>query len=235
MATWDAADLLAKAQLLARRAATDAHMTDANWYDLLTQGQHEWMRELCAHVPDVNYCVPTQLTTADSGETYVFPDPYASARAAGSFDVFKAELYTAKAGTLMRPGPYHDSGADYVFEGRRIRFPLGRTRTFSSGPFGRYVAAPPDLSASSAPVMLPEETRMLAVIRACIMWAAQGGKANPQKFMDLEDRIFYGVPERGIPGILGSLKGGDMYDGAGAYLSDEMVWYKGIEVGGWVP
>ena len=203
MATWDSADLLARAKLHAKRQVSDSHMTDANWYKLLTEAQHEWMRELSAHVPDVNYCVPTLLTTADSGETYVFTDPYTSPRSAGTFDVFALELYTGKSGTLMRPGPYHDGGADYVFEGRRIRFPLGKLKTFTSGPYGRYVAAPPDLSAAKAPVMLPEETRVLLPIRACLKWAAQGDDNNPAVFQSLENRIFYGEPERGIIGILG--------------------------------
>ena len=235
MATWDSADLLARAKMLARRATTDAHMTDAKWYQLLTEAQHEWLRELSSHIPDVNYCVPTLLTTADSGETYVFPDPYAAARASGSFDVFALELYTAKNGSLMRPGPYHDDGADYVFEGRRIRFPLGRTKTFSSGPYGRYVAAPADLSGSIAPTMLPEEARALLPVRACIKWAAQGNDMNPGMFMDLENRVFYGEPERGIVGILGSLQTGDLYGGAAGYPAQDSAWYHGIETGGWTP
>jgi hypothetical protein len=233
MATWDTADLVARCNQLARIPSTTEFPTTADWYVWLTEAQVEWMRELSAHVPEANYCAPTLLVSADSNYTYKFPDPYLTP---GSYaPVYAAEIYDRKDGRLLMPGTYWDTGCDYVFEGEQIRFPGGKAKAFTSGPYARYVARPPAISGSQAPVLKPDDARILLVIRAVIKWATAGGMRDPRPYQEMETRTYYGVPERGMVGILASLKGMDTFGGALSLGAQDTPWYKGIDQGGWIP
>ncbi len=231
MATWDSADLLARCQRESGVPAVAAYPLAADWYAWLTQAQHEWIREIASHVPEALYGPPTLLTTADGGETYRFPTYYVGDT--GTKYVFAVELYDKKDGALLRPGPYWDSGSDYVFEGDRIRFPLGRKKTFANGPFARYVAEPPDISASSEPVLRPPSARVLLVYRAVELYMSRGNYGDPTPWIQKQNEAYYGG--EGGTGILASLKAGDTFGGVAAFGAGDAPWYRGIDVGGYTP
>jgi hypothetical protein len=233
MATWDKADLLARCKREAGLPAVTEFPADTDWYAWLTEAQHEWMRELAAHAPEYNYCAPTLLVSSDSNYTYKFPSPW-SGETGVYRSVYACEVYDRRDGALLRPTAYW-GGADYVFEGDKIRMPRGQSRAFASGPYARYVAEPPDITAAIDPVLNPPAARILLVYRALIKWANRGGMRDPKAFQDMEDRAYYGVPERGIVGILASLKVGDTFSGAQAYADEDTPWYRGMDTGGYVP
>lgn len=184
------------------------------------------MRELSAHVPEVNYGDPTKLVTSDSGVTYEFPDNYVGS---GVTEVFACEIYdTLLRGRLLKPATFWSASGDYVFEGDKIRFPGGQTQTFRDGPYARYVQLPPPITAIQEPVLKPKDARALIVTRAAILWATQGGFLDPAVYEGYENRLYYGVPERGIIGIQASLQAGDTFGGTQAYEEAWTPWYRGI-------
>src|SRR5690349_10227538 len=120
MATYDAADLLARCIRLAQRPAVDASMATSDWYALLTEGQAHHFNLYAAHVPHVLMGAPVTLTSADGGVTFPFPND-----ASGNpLFPLAVEIYDATGpARLLRPSAYFDASGDYVFEGNKIRFP----------------------------------------------------------------------------------------------------------------
>jgi hypothetical protein len=107
---------------------------------------------------------------ADSGLTYTF-----GLDAAG--DPIRpwghAELYAAL--TSIPDDPLR-LGIDFIFDGALIRFAHGRTRTFSAGPYARFVADPDiPIDATHAPLLQPKTARMLLVYKALEQWASRPG------------------------------------------------------------
>lgn len=200
MALFDSADLLTRCKRLTARPATDvAPPTDATidlmWYALLTEAQLHWVRELATHVPSVMY-VFEKLTTADAGVTYDF-----TKEPLGNY-----EIRQSPTGNLLLPGPDWDPGADFVPAGQKIRFPGQKARSFANGPWSRYVQTPGVLDAANAPTLLPTHARQLLPPRAAIIWATRGGMRDPGPYQTEENKLWYGDPDRGELGILGSLK-----------------------------
>ena len=178
MPLFDSADLLRRVKNLARRPASDQSVTDAQWYDYLTEAQAEVYPEIFSRFPAMGYGAPVLLTTADSGKTYTFGldaagDPV---RPTGH-----AEIYPNLA-TI--PDSPLQAGADYIWEGSQIRMPNNRTRSFSAGPYARFVLSPTAaISAASAPVLLPKHARMLLVYKALEQWASRPGSgAKPDYY-----------------------------------------------------
>lgn len=178
MALWDSAYLLARCKYLARRPATDQAVTDTNWYELLTLAQPEVAADLFTRVPDLQYSAPVLMTSSDGGYTFGWGndaggDPI---RPTGH-----AEIYPD-----LRSIPDYPliPGVDFLFEGAKIRIPNNRTRTFSSGPYSRFVARPDtEITALVAPTIQPKQARILLVWKALEFWASRPGSgAKPSYY-----------------------------------------------------
>jgi hypothetical protein len=144
------------------------------------------------------------------------------------------EIYARKDGWLWRAGAYWDDGADYVFEGNQIRFPRGKSKTVTNGPYARYTQEPPDMSASVEPKLQPPFARALIVARAAAIWATEGGFLDPQPYYDYENRIAFGEPG-GTGGVLAQMKAGEVFGGQVAYPATDSAWWRSIDTGGYVP
>lgn len=227
MADYDSSDLLARCKTLAQRPSTDQQQTDANWYSFLTHAQEHWMGQFAIHCAWTNMTAPILLTSADSGETYPFEND------ADSDDIFPlaVKLFDAKDGRLLRPGAYWDTAADYVWEGDKIRFAKGKTKTFSDGPYAIYVKPPNAISASSQPTLRPKRARKLLVYWAVAEWAARGGIRNPKPFYDLMDRAWFGNPNIGDLGLLGELKTQNTFGGVIANEAVSLGILEGVDDG----
>ena len=199
MAQWDSAYCLAQCKTQAGVPSTTTFPADADWYNWLTSAQEEWYGRFCAiGLGHILMEAPTLISTSDGGETYDMPS---SAYPAGG-----VQLYKAKDGRPLLHGAYWDTGADYVWEGNKIRFPRGKTKTYTNGPYVRYVIEPGVIASGTEPTLVPTRARKLLVFRACVYWASRGGYRNPQVYEKLEDDAWFGDPARGKLGLLAELK-----------------------------
>ena len=178
---WDSANLRRKFLNKIRRPATDEELlepdgtTDATW-DLLSEGQDHWMRITASTFPDSQFGAPYLMTTADSGLTYTFGTDTNTGLAI--FPMGHIEIRETRSGRLLIPTADFGSG-DYVMEGDRIRIPNGKTKTFNSGPYARFVTPPSNISAAVQPTLKPANARILIVLHAAVEWANQGGLRDP--------------------------------------------------------
>jgi hypothetical protein len=181
MPAWDGPDCLRRLKYDARRPAVDAAITDPMWYDWLTQSQEEVYGDLFTRFPDFGYSAPQALVTADGGLTYTFGvdssgDPI--------WPWGHVELYW----TLQSiPDSPMEPGVDFLFEGGRIRFPGGRSRSFGAGgPWARFVADPAvAIDATHPPLLMPKSTRILLLDKTLERFAARPGSGlNPKTFSD---------------------------------------------------
>jgi hypothetical protein len=197
LALYDSADLLAKTKALLKRPSTDEDLTDAQLYLWLGDAQTYWLGQIAVHCPELNWVSPELLTSSDSGATYTL----------ASYPLGGVEIRSSRSGDLLIPGPDWGDTTDYVIEGQTVRIPHGRTRTFSAGPYARYVATPAALDGSTAPVMKPAYARLLLPARAAITYCLAGGYRDPAPYMAIEQRLWSGDPNMpGDTGILGQLK-----------------------------
>ena len=108
-----------------------------------------------------------------------------------------------------------------MWEGNKIRFPGNVAKTFSGGPYARWVAPPTAIDAvPTEPILQPAHARILLVYRACALWASTGNLRDPGVFFALEKSAWLGRPEVGDIGILGLLKTQNPFLGTGAFTSD---------------
>ena len=223
MATFDSADLLARCRRLAARPTTDTSTLDTDWYALLTEAQATWVNTFAAQAPWVLMVPPTLLTSTDGGITYPFP---------GCVMPLAVELYDAlDTGRILKPSSYFDPNGDYVWEGDHIRFPQGQAQSFANGPYARYVNPPDLLDASHQPSLVPPHARLLLVYRAVGEWAERGGFRDPAPYYRLEQKFWYGDPERGDVGMLGALKSQNPFYGATAYQESVGGPLDGVSTG----
>lgn len=197
MADWDSADLLARLRTLLNRPAADELVTDVVGYALLSDAQVYWHGQFSTHCPWLLYSAPTLMVTDDDGKTYRF---------ANNIVPSKIEVYESLNGRKLIPGAYWSPGADYVWEGARIRFPLNGTRAFGDGPYGRYIVPPTKIDAATPPVLVPDWCRILLPPRGAIFWAERGGLRDSKPYEKVENDLWYGEPQRGKFGILVTLK-----------------------------
>lgn len=219
MALYDSADLLAKTQALLKRPSTDEDVTSAQLYLWLADAQTYWMGQIATHCPEINYSTPELLTSADSGLTY----PLAAYPLGG------VEIRASRSGQLLMPGPDWSETADFTVEGQTIRIPGGRRRTFTAGPYARYVRTPAALDGSTAPVMNPAYARLLLVPRACYYFATAGGYRDPSPYLLMEQKLWSGDPNLpGDTGFLGQMKAQYFGSGMAAAVSPyDGAWWRG--------
>ena len=199
MATWDSADLLARCKRQSGVPSTTEFPADTDWYAWLTEAAGYYTSVWATHCPWFLMSAPTLLTSADGGYTYPLPT---------STRVLAVEIYdTNPRGRLLRAGAFWDPGADYVWEGNQIRIPQGKTKTWSGGPYARYVAEPGDVAAATEPTLQPDYARILLVDHAVALWSERGGMRDPAPFWQRERKRAWGDPTMpGDVGIIGNLK-----------------------------
>lgn len=195
MPAWDSPDLLARVKRYAKRPSVDEAFDNGDWYALLTEAEQKWKPILAVHMPGPMYNAPQQLTKVGDGETYTFPDE--------TDPPLAIELYTGPNGNVLTPGAYHDPNADYVWEGTRIRMVRGRARTFSDGPYGRWVSAPGEIDEETDSTIQPAKNRVLLVFDALERWASIGGYMDPLHWTKQLQKALYGDPA--VPGDIGIL------------------------------
>jgi hypothetical protein len=201
MADWDAADLVARCNREAGITAQSTFPDDDDWYAWLTEAQEHWYGQFSIHFPVLHMGAPTLITSSDGGYTYYFPndddgDP---------IHPLAVQLFQSQSGRPLHPGTFW-SDADYVWEGDHIRFPRGNAKSFSDGPYARFITPPGTIGAADEPTLKPKRARKLMVYRACALWATRGGKRDPRAFYTLEAVFWSGRPDSGDLGLLGELK-----------------------------
>lgn len=174
MPLWDRADLLARCKRYARRPATDASITDAEWYRHLSDAEQEFMQELADRAPESNWSAPFQMTAITGNKRYTFGNdangtPMAPMRA----EVFRS----------LRDIPDFPlvEGVDFLWDGSvGIRIPYDQARTFNGGaPWCRVVAPPIEITSSQGPTLQPPAAREVLVWSAVARWASEGGYRDP--------------------------------------------------------
>jgi hypothetical protein len=220
------AELLAGFKFMAMRPGTDESIADADIYTLLEEGQKHAFITISTHVPEVLYGAPTKLTTTDGGATYTFPSAV--------FPFGSVEIRASRNGSVLVPGAEW-SNADFVWEGDQIRIPNGRTRTFSDGPYARYIAPPGVLNGSNQPTLKPPMARSMILYYALYLWAERGGGMNqvdPNRFLGLYQSVWAGDPRiPGDMGILGMLKRQGYGQGLSSIVSENPWWRASADLG----
>lgn len=221
---WDSLNLVRKCINRARRPDTDEEMLESDgvtnaWYDLLSEAQDHWVRRIAAIYPEALYGAPVKLTTADGGYTYTFGN---DADGQPIFPIGHVELRESRTGRVLIPGAdWQDN--DFVMEGNKIRIPNGRTKTFTSGPYARFVAPPTNISAAVQPVINPPQARVLIVLRAVITWATNGNLRDPSPW-EREEQSQWET-------IANAYRTQFHLSGAQAIDDDYGEWWKGIDTG----
>lgn len=222
MAYQTTAELLAGFKFYALRPSTDESLTDAQIYILLSEAQKHVYGMVALHFPEVLMTAPTIMSTADGGKTYTF--------ASSVFPFGQVEIRSSLNGNLMIPGSWWDSNADYVWEGDQIRIPNNRSRTFTDGPYARYMAMPTDIGASQEPTLKPAFARSLILFYALYLWSERGGgvnQADPNRFLGMFQSAWAGDPRlSGDAGIMGVMAR-QGYGSGMAAISVEQPWYRG--------
>lgn len=215
MATWDSADLLARCKRDSGVPSTTEFPADTDWFAWMTEAQVEYYRIFASIVPWMLIEAPTIMSTADGGKTYTF---------ASDITPLAVHIYETLNGRLLLPGAYWDSGADYHWEGNKIRMTRDQTRTFASGPYAQYVTAPSTISDSVEPTLVPADARQLLVYRTLVKWATRGGYRDPRPFQAMEDKIWVGNPAVGDHGLLGAYKKQNPFSGTEAHITNPSLW-----------
>lgn len=164
--------------MLFNRPSTDESITDAQWYVALTEAQARTCQKLAFAHPEAMLSAPTLLTTADSGLTYTFgtdsglPTNYTNISAEGYI-----VLLASKTGPEIPPGQDTDNSTDFfIFEDGKIRFPGQRARTFSDGPYARFITPTGVMDGSTAPTLKPVHLRRVLPYGACSLIATRMGE-----------------------------------------------------------
>ncbi len=151
------------------------------WYRFLTAAQDEVYTDIFSRFPDFGYSTPVLLTSANGGLTYTFGldaagDPI---QPTGATEIYPS-LSAIPDSPLM-------PGTDFLFERGLLRFPGGRTRTFPSGPYARFVADPGVAIALAVdPQLQPKRARMLLVYKALQQFAARPGSGSDPSVWEAE-------------------------------------------------
>lgn len=181
---WSSPDLLRRCKQYARRPATDAAVTDDMWFDWMTEAQVQVFHDLFSRHPELQTSAAILMTSTDGGYTYTFGvdvdgDPL--------YPMGFTELFPDLRSIPDSPLVY---GEDYEVEGYLVRIPGNRARTWSAGPYARFVTMPDQaVSLDLNPLLYPKEARMLLVWKALQSWASRPGSgASPDYYEKEYDR-----------------------------------------------
>lgn len=192
MAQWDSADCLARLRRVLGRDtyASDTELTDAIAYQYLGDAQREVTQIVAQYIPSVMYGVPVLLTTSDN-KVYTCASEW----------IGHVEVYDRLGGHRLVEGDYADDGADFTVEGpSSIRITGNRERTFSAGPYARFVAKPTLLNAATEPTLKPTDALQAVVYLAAADFADRDGGRQAQRFRDKAHEILWGA--NGMGGII---------------------------------
>ena len=197
-------------------------MDPTRCYGLLTEAQKHWYGVFSQFFPEVLYGDPTKMVTSDD-KVFTFADDV--------FPIGGVEIRASRNGELLIPTVEWDDQGDFVPEGSQIRIPGNRTRSFSDGPYARYIIPAGELDADNAPTLKPDFARVLIGDEALVMFAESGGgNRDPKIYKALKQRHWEGDPEIVGGGILGTLN--DQYFGVGAAAAPTAgVWWRGPDLG----
>jgi hypothetical protein len=218
LSLYDSVDLLARVQRLINRPSTDAALTSTEIYPFLGEAQQRVVGLIAQECPEAMYGAPTKLATADSGATYTFGAD--SATGGNISPIGHIELRESPTGAMIPPGSEWDTDTQsYLFESDKIRWPGQKTRTFSDGPYARFITMPGLLDGTNAPTLKPIFARELLVYDACERAAVRLG-IDPTPYGQMFDARW--------PELLMTIV--TQYSGAGrtAVAGDGGgVWWKG--------
>lgn len=201
MALMDAPTLLSDLRFYLMRPEVDESYSDAQLYRLLSQAQVMVVNEVAARWPRALMEAPTLLTTADNGVTYTVDALDADGDPVHPFG--HAEVYGRLGGRELYGSTYAGREGDVVFEGGKIRFPGIRGRTFTAGPYIRYVKPCPVIDANTEPVLQPKDARILIVYRALVLAQSRGGLRTTDWAEELYEKAWGGNPKTGEVGFMG--------------------------------
>ena len=174
MATYDSADLLALLRSYTGTANQTAIYSDATFYARLAKAQNKVVSDIAARAPQSLYSkaaygsYPTCTTTDNQVFTFgTDANGYAISPRG------KVGIYPSLASI---PDDPWTEGFDYLNEGNQIRIP--NNRTYTGTLYWRGITNPPDIAASTQPVLNPEDSRVLIVYEAARSWGLEG-KRDP--------------------------------------------------------
>lgn len=162
--SWTTAALVERFQLYLGRGNGGVMDADELWTSdrirtWLADAQESVYADLAPIAPAAFVSAPVQLITSDGGVTYTYPG---SAYPFGHTEVYAQE----SGGRDLYATTYNQWGGDFVVEGALIRTPGNRPRTYSVGPYARFVGFPARISNVVEPSLQPEQAREL------ILWKA---------------------------------------------------------------
>lgn len=169
---WSRSDLHTRFRTQAGRPLTDQSLTDARLDAYLTEAQAHWYSVIASIVPQALWSAPTKLTSADGGVTYTFGT---DADGDNIVPIGHVELLEGPRGPVIPAGTA--AGWDgFIFEGAVIRWPGQRARTFTDGPYARFVTPPGAIASGSEPTLQPKHARVLLLYRGLALWAHRTGR-----------------------------------------------------------
>lgn len=177
MATWDAAYCLANLKRLIGRTGTDS-VTDATYYQMLSEAQNEVIADIAAVVPHVLYptaaytSLPT-MTIAASGQTATFGTDM---QGYPNFFMGKGGIFRSLDDIPTAP---MIEGIDFMNEGTQIR--ALNNGTLPSTIYAYGIFQPGDIGAggSAEPALKPESSRQLITLRAAYNFGSEGNRNVP--------------------------------------------------------
>lgn len=168
MATFDSAYLLSAFNRKAGRPPADS-ITDPSKYQRLTESQNRIVGMLAGIAPNTLYPkvgygnYPTLSTTDNQVFTFgTDPNGYPIA------PMGKTGIYPSL--SAIPDSPWRE-GYDYLNEGTQIRIP--NNTSYAGTLYWRGITPPPDITASTQPVLFPEAARELIVIDAVRQFASE--------------------------------------------------------------
>lgn len=218
MSAYDSADLLGRLRTFCNRPSDDELLTDTLGYQLLADGQRRLVLDVAARAPGALLSAPTLLTSADGGYTYTFGTDDDSNDA---FVVGHCEVYARDGGQELFASSYGDGEGDFVIEGDRIRIPRGQARTFTTGPYARFVKVPLLLSATVAPTFAPVWGRQAIVYEAWRLFCGIGQLRDDQ----IAEQFYQGELGR----ILLAIRTAFSTQHAPAGLKQRRPWWESLE------
>lgn len=221
MADFDSADILARIKADLNRPTTDEALSDVQLYSFAGEAQKRVVALIAVHCPEAMYGAPTLMTTADSGLSYTFGTDVDSAQI---FAFGSVEIRSTPKGRVILPGSdWDDTTERFIFDGTKIRWPGQRTRTFTDGPYARFITPPNVLSAAVQPTLKPIFARQLIVHDACAR-AARRLKQDYTIYEELFKETWHD-PESG-GGVLPALM--KQYHGLGLMANSDIttLWFR---------